>query len=104
MILLTGGTDESDSATILHNARLLARSALCVPIVVAGNQTVAAEVCDILTNSGKEIRRATNVMPRSGQLAVESAREEIRKLSMERITHAHGLDGLRGLGWVSTPT
>ncbi|TMB67597.1 MAG: MutL protein, partial [Deltaproteobacteria bacterium] len=104
MILLTGGTDEGDSATILHNARLLARSALSVPIVVAGNQTVAAEVCDILTNSGKEIRRATNVMPRSGQLAVESAREEIRKLFMERITHAKGLDGISGLVSVVLPT
>src|SRR5207244_6433521 len=104
MILLTGGTDEGDSATILHNARLLARSALSVPIVVAGNQTVVAEVCDILTNSGKEIRRATNVMPRSGQLAVESAREEIRKPFMERITHAKGLDGISGLVSVVLPT
>src|SRR5207247_6111695 len=91
MILLTGGTDEGDSATILHNARLLARSALSVPIVVAGNQTVAAEVCDILTNSGKEIRGATTVMPRSGQLALGCAREELRKLAMQPITHANRL-------------
>ena len=51
MILLTGGTDGGDSATILHNARLLARSALSVPIVMAGNQVVSGEVRDILTNS-----------------------------------------------------
>ena len=104
MILLTGGTDGGDSATILHNARLLARSALSVPIVMAGNQAVVGEVCDILTNTGKEVRCAANVMPRSGQLAADSAREEIRKLFMERITQAKGLDGLSGLVPVILPT
>lgn len=104
MILLTGGTDGGDSATILHNARLLARSALSVPIVMAGNQVVVGEVRALLKNSGKEVRCAGNVMPRSGELAVESAREEIRKLFMERITHAKGMDGLSGLVPVILPT
>jgi uncharacterized protein (TIGR01319 family) len=40
MILLTGGTDGGDSATILHNARVLAESELAVPMVVAGNRKV----------------------------------------------------------------
>jgi uncharacterized protein (TIGR01319 family) len=104
MILLTGGTDGGDSATILHNAGLLARSTLSVPIVMAGNQAVAGEVRDILGSNGKEVRGATNVMPRSGQLSVDSAREEIRKLFMERITQAKGLDGLSGLVPVILPT
>ena len=104
MILLTGGTDGGDSATILHNARLLARTRLSVPIVMAGNQVVSGEVCDILTNGGKEVRCAANVMPRSGQLAVEDAREEIRKLFMDHITRAKGLDGLSGLVPVILPT
>jgi uncharacterized protein (TIGR01319 family) len=104
MILLTGGTDGGDSATILHNARLLGRAVLSVPIVVAGNQAVATEVCDILTNAGKDVRSTSNVMPRSGQLAVEAAREEIRRLFMERITHAKGLDGIAGLVPVILPT
>lgn len=104
MILLTGGTDGGDSATILHNARLLADSALSAPIVIAGNQAVLGEVRDVLTNHGKDVRCATNVMPRSGQLEVDSAREEIRKLFMERITHAKGLDGLGELVPVILPT
>lgn len=104
MILLTGGVDGGDSQTILHNARLLARSSLSVPVVVAGNQVVAGEVCDILTNSGKEARRVANVMPRPGELAVESAREEIRKLFIERITHAKGLDGISELVPFVEPT
>ena len=44
MILLTGGVDGGDAATILHNAALLAQSALSVPIVVGGNRAVAEEV------------------------------------------------------------
>jgi uncharacterized protein (TIGR01319 family) len=104
MILLTGGTDGGDSATILYNARVLARSVLSVPIVVAGNQSASREVCELLSNCGKEVRCAANVMPRSGQLAVEDARDEIRKLFMEHITRAKGLDGISGLVPVILPT
>jgi uncharacterized protein (TIGR01319 family) len=104
MILLTGGTDGGDAATILHNAGMLARSALSVPIVVAGNEVVAAEVCEILTSGGKEVRLTDNVMPKTGKLSVEAAREVVRKLFMERITQAKGLDALRGLVPVVLPT
>ena len=104
MILLTGGTDGGDSETILHNAALLARSSLAIPIVVAGNEAAAGEVCEILRSGGKEVRRAGNVMPKAGEVRVESTREEIRKLFMERITHAKGLDGIKELVPVVLPT
>jgi uncharacterized protein (TIGR01319 family) len=104
MILLTGGTDGGDVVTILHNARMLARSPLSVPIVVAGNKLVAGAIREILTSGGKEVRLTDNVMPKTGTLAVESAREEIRKLFMERITQAKGLDALRGVVPVVLPT
>jgi uncharacterized protein (TIGR01319 family) len=58
----------------------------------------------ILTAGRKETRLAANVMPASGRLTVESAREEIRKLFMERITQAKGLENLRGLVPVVLPT
>jgi uncharacterized protein (TIGR01319 family) len=104
MILLTGGTDGGDSETILHNARMLAGASLAVPIVVAGNQAVADEVGAILKRGGKEVRAAENVMPRGGKLAVASAREEIRKLFMERITQAKGMDRLGAYVPVILPT
>jgi uncharacterized protein (TIGR01319 family) len=104
MILLTGGIDGGDAATILHNARLLARSALSVPIVVAGNVKAVDEVGVILKHGGKEGRFVGNVMPRAGTLTVESAREEIRKLFMERITHAKGLDDVKEFVSVVLPT
>ena len=57
MILLTGGVNGGDTETILHNARMLAHSALAMPIVVAGNQAAAQEVSQILQERGKEVRR-----------------------------------------------
>ena len=104
MILLTGGVDGGNSETILHNARVLAHSSLSVPIVVAGNRMVAADVGAILRRANKEIRLVDNVMPTAGTLTVEAAREEIRKLFMERITQAKGLDALRGIVPVVLPT
>lgn len=104
MILLTGGTDGGDFATIVHNARALAQSSLSVPIIVAGNRAAAEEVGQALASGGKEVRMAENVMRLPGTLAVESAREEIRKLFMERITQAKGLDGVKGLVPVVLPT
>jgi uncharacterized protein (TIGR01319 family) len=95
MILLTGGVDGGDTATILHNARVLADSALSVPMVIAGNQTIAGEVTEILHTGKKETLPVQNVMPKAGTLAVESAREAIRQLFMDRITHAKGLDEVK---------
>jgi len=105
MILLTGGTDGGDEATILHNAGMLAAAMrLAVPIVVAGNRAASAAVAALLQGRGKEVRLAENVMPRTSTVAVEGAREEIRKLFMERITHAKGLDALAGTVPVVLPT
>ncbi|HXF75746.1 MAG TPA: methylaspartate mutase accessory protein GlmL [Methylomirabilota bacterium] len=104
MILLTGGVDGGDSATILHNARALARSAIAAPVVVAGNRAAAGEICEILRRAGKEARLVDNVMPETGTLAVEAAREEIRRLFMERITHAKGLDEVKGFVSAVLPT
>src|SRR4029453_12604559 len=104
MILLTGGVDGGDAETILHKARMLAWSAAAVPIVVGGNRAAVREVTDLLQQKGKEVRIVDNVMPTAGKLAVESAREEIRKLFMERITHAKGLDQVKEFVSVVLPT
>jgi len=104
MILLTGGVDGGDGETILHNARLLAGSTLAVPIVAAGNRAVADEVVAILKHAGKEVRVVDNVMPKTGRLAAEPAREAIRENFMARITQAKGLDGLAGMVPVVLPT
>lgn len=104
MILLTGGVDGGDRATILHNARILSESALAVPIVAGGNRAAADAVSESLRRAGKEVKVVDNVMPKTGTLSVESAREEIRRLFMERITHAKGLDEVKEFVSIVLPT
>jgi uncharacterized protein (TIGR01319 family) len=90
IVLLAGGTDGGDRRVILHNARILASSALPVPIVVAGNKDAAEEVEAILRQGGKEVWVTENVMPQLGQINVDPARRAIRKLFMEHIVEAKG--------------
>jgi len=104
MILLTGGVDGGDAETITHNARLLAQSALSVPMVVAGNGAAAAGVVSLLQRGGREVCSVANVMPGAGKLNVEPARAAIREIFMARITQAKGLDGLAGVVPVVLPT
>ena len=104
MILLTGGVDGGDAATILHNADLLAQSALSAPILVGATMSRLNKLRNFLAQGGKEARFVDNVMPRAGTIDVESAREEIRKLFMERITHAKGLDEVKEFVPVVLPT
>lgn len=93
VLLLCGGTDGGNRDTIVHNARQLAAAALACPIIVAGNREAADEVADLLPAAV----RADNVMPELNVLAIDSARDAIRQVFMQRIVHAKGIDRLRGL-------
>jgi uncharacterized protein (TIGR01319 family) len=104
LILLTGGMEGGDIATIVHNAGMFARSVLKVPYVMAGNTFAADQVVAILTAAGKEVARAENVLPGMNQLNPEPAQEEIRTLFMRRIVEGKGLSRLEGRVPVVLPT
>ncbi len=89
IFLLTGGTDGGNSATILHNARMLASCPVRFPVLIAGNRVCAKE-CETLL-SGWETYRCDNVLPRLGQLCVEPVQEKIREVFLDRIILAKGL-------------
>ncbi len=95
ILLLTGGTDGGDGACILHNAQMIAQSALACPIVLAGNRSCAEE-CEKLL-SGKRVYVTANVMPRFNELDIKPAQECIRSIFMERIVCAKGLSGAQSL-------
>lgn len=97
IILLAGGIDGGNSDTILHNARLLAQSTSIAPIIVAGNKVVQDEVAAILRSGGKDARVVDNVMPQLETLNIEPARAAIRKLFLEKIVVAKGLDRIQSL-------
>ncbi len=92
IILLCGGTDGGNSATILHNAHMLARSPLKVPIIIAGNKAVQDEISGILQEAGKDIFITDNVMPQLEELHIEPARQTIRTVFLKQIINAKGLE------------
>ena len=92
ILLLAGGTDGGNKEVILKNAEMLALLPVSLPVVVAGNRVVAAQVADILRKQHDPVVVADNVMPEFGVLAVESARIAIRDLFLSHIIKAKGLD------------
>lgn len=92
IVLLAGGTDGGNSDVIVANARALAESSIVCPVVVAGNRVVADEVAGCLAESGKPVVVTANVMAEFGTLNIEPAREAIRKVFIERIVAAKGID------------
>jgi uncharacterized protein (TIGR01319 family) len=91
IILLAGGTDGGNKECMIHNAKALAEGGIKLPVVVAGNKIAVDEVEDILNNFGVFYRTTENVMPKLNVLNVEPAREEIRKIFMEKIIEAKGM-------------
>ncbi|HML32458.1 MULTISPECIES: methylaspartate mutase accessory protein GlmL [Sporomusa] len=92
IILLAGGTDGGNQKVILHNARMLAELGLDVPVVVAGNKSVAPAVVKILSEKLSVVRPTENVMPKLDELNIEPARAVIRDIFLKRITEAKGLN------------
>lgn len=92
ILLLCGGTDGGNREVILHNAAVLAGSAVACPIIVAGNRDTTEEIVALLDAAGKSARAATNVMPALDRLEIDAARAAIRDVFMQRIVHAKGID------------
>ena len=90
IMLLAGGTDGGNSEVILHNARALAAHRVSCPIVYAGNRNAADEAATLL--AGSTLITTANVMPEFNVLDIESARAAIRKVFIDRIVHAKGID------------
>ena len=103
ILLLAGGTDGGNSEVILHNAAAIGRSALACPIVLAGNRNAADEAVALL--AGREVILCENVMPEFNILNIEPARAAIRRIFIDRIVHAKGIDGAQAeLDHVLMPT
>ena len=97
IILLAGGTDGGNKEVILHNARMLTLLQQDIPIVVAGNKSVAPQVVKILSSEMSEVEHTENVMPKLNSLNILPARETIRNVFLKRIVQAKGLDKANSL-------
>jgi len=97
IILLAGGTDGGNKECIIHNAKMLVENKVDLPIVVAGNKVASDKIRKIFTKAKMYFVITENVMPQLGKLNVEPAREEIRKVFMEKIIEAKGLSNAEDL-------
>ncbi|AJQ26864.1 methylaspartate mutase accessory protein GlmL [Pelosinus fermentans] len=92
IILLAGGTNGGNKEVILHNARMLTTLGKDIPVIVAGNKSVAPQVVKTLLEAMTEVVHTENVMPKLNELNIEPARETIRSVFLRRIVEAKGLN------------
>lgn len=91
VLLVVGGTDGGDGEVLLHNARVLGRSTLRMPVVLAGNAAVADEAAALLGARRRVVHVCANVIPRIGTLAPGPARRAIREVFIAHVIGGKGL-------------
>ncbi|SDD48911.1 hypothetical protein SPACI_025200 [Sporomusa acidovorans DSM 3132] len=94
IILLAGGTDGGNQASLLEDARLIVDSKVNAVVVLAGNVSIQPQVEAILQQAGIRTIRVANVMPTIHSLNVKPAREAIHEQFIHQITEAKGLGKL----------
>ncbi len=97
LILLAGGVDYGESETVIHNAKLLAKLELDVPIIYAGNAAAAEHVEEIFSSAGKKVYVTENVYPRIDYLNVEPTRSIIKEVFAEHIVKAPGMEKIKNM-------
>jgi uncharacterized protein (TIGR01319 family) len=85
VLLLVGGTDGGNAATLVHDAEFLSRARWSGPVVVAGDVEARPAVEAAFEISRTPYVLADNVVPRIGVLAPESARAAIREVFLTHV-------------------
>ncbi|MCL2592660.1 MAG: methylaspartate mutase accessory protein GlmL [Defluviitaleaceae bacterium] len=92
IILLSGGIDGGNKEVLLHNATMVSKISGNFHVIVAGNKSAKDDVAKILSQN---VVFTENVMPEFGVLNIEPVKEVIRKLFIENIVSAKGLDSIQ---------
>ena len=92
IILLSGGIDGGNKEVLLHNATMVSKISGSFHVIVAGNKSAKDDIAKILTSN---VVFTENVMPEFGVLNIEPVKEVIRKLFIENIISAKGLDNIQ---------
>lgn len=85
IVLVVGGTDGGDRASLLGSAAALAAAQPAVPVVLAGNAEAQPAAEAVLRAAGVHVVYAPNVMPEIGALAPEGVRDIIRELFISHV-------------------
>jgi uncharacterized protein (TIGR01319 family) len=91
IVLFAGGTDGGQADLVLENARRLGEAAIDAHFVVACNSAVVEEAAGLLRGSGASASVVENVMPKLGEIAVDSARVGILGAFLEHVIGGKGL-------------
>lgn len=91
IILLAGGVDFGEKATVLRNAEKLASLKLTVPVVYAGNVALRKPIHHLFHEAGIELLLADNVFPDVDVLNIEPLRHLIHEVFSRHIIHAPGM-------------
>ncbi len=94
IVLLAGGTDGGDQASMLENAGIIVHSKIKAVIIIAGNKEAQSRVAGIFSEHHVPYIRVPNVMPTIHELKVKPAREAIHEQFIKQITLAKGLHKL----------
>ncbi|XEQ98582.1 hypothetical protein SPX_34740 [Sporomusa paucivorans] len=94
IILLAGGTDGGNQASLTEDAQLIVDSKVKAVVVLAGNVSIQPQAEAILQQAGIQTIRVPNVMPTIHSLNVKPAREAIHEQFIHQITEAKGLGKL----------
>lgn len=89
IVLLVGGTDGGNPATLLASARELGHAGLGLPVVVAGDAEAAEEAAALL--GGEPHVVAANVVPEIGVFRPGPARARVREMFLTHVIGGKGL-------------
>ena len=103
IILLAGGTNGGNKECIIHNAMKLKEVGIEVQVIVAGNKDAHDEIEDIFEDSNIEYYIVNNVMPQLKKLDVAEAKNQIRKIFIDKIIEAKGIAELLSEGYEDMP-
>lgn len=105
IILLCGGYEKGNVSAVLHNVNMLSKSNIRVPVIYAGNSTIAKKAKMILKSNQKECFTSNNIIPNVGEIDSKLTESIIRNIFMQRITNMKGLDKvIKDLDDVLIPT
>ena len=104
MILFCGGYEKGNHSILLHNAQLLSKSKLNVPVIYGGNSSVAQAIRGLFLQHDKECFLVPNIIPNVGELDTSNCETIIRDLFMKRIVNMKGLGKVQQLVKEITPT
>jgi hypothetical protein len=95
ILLFGGGYEHGNRTMVMHNAKMIAESAIRIPIIYCGNSDVASDVRILMLSRKKQCFIVENMIPKLGEKNVEPVQEVIRNLFLQRITDMKGFDRVK---------